>query len=165
MSYDMALEPILDASLTIQLHMALAFIALISGPAVLWRSRRDRIHKSFGYIWVTGMGGAALSGLLIPSHFSPIWFGPIHLFSVYALYGIWVAMRAIYRRDIRTHETVMRNMYVRGLCLAGAFNFLPGRTTARALIPDAQWLGYVVIGGVLIWAFLPLIRARSATAA
>ena len=71
-------------------------------------------------------------------------------------------MRAIYRRDIVEHRMVMENIYVRGLALAGAFNFLPGRTTQRSLIPDTPELGYVVIAAAIIWAFVPLIRAKRA---
>ncbi|MGR3433300.1 MAG: DUF2306 domain-containing protein [Shimia sp.] len=154
----MTLAPFLAAAPAIQIHAALALVALLTGPLALWRRRRDRLHKAVGYVWVVAMGGAALSAFAIPSHFSPIGLGPIHLLSVYALTGLWQAMRAIFRRDVATHREVMANMYVRGVCLAGAFNLLPGRTSARALIPDAPWIGYAVIAAVCLWAFLPLIR-------
>ncbi|MGR3491992.1 MAG: DUF2306 domain-containing protein [Shimia sp.] len=154
----MTFEPFLTAPLTIQIHAALAFTALVLGPVALWRRRRDRLHKVVGYVWVLGMGGAALSALAIPSHFSPIGLGPIHLLSVYALWGIVVAMRAVFARDIATHKATMEAMYVRGLCLAGAFNLLPGRTSARSLIPDAPWIGFIVIALVFAWAFWPLVR-------
>ncbi|MFK7875047.1 MAG: DUF2306 domain-containing protein [Paracoccaceae bacterium] len=155
----MSLDPFLAASWQIQIHVVLALIALILGPVALWRKRRDRMHKMIGYIWVVSMTLASLVSFAIPSHFSPIGFGPIHLLSIYGLSGIYVAMRAIYRRDIRLHKEVMENLYVRGVALAGAFNFLPGRTTQRALLPDTPELGYVIIAAALIWAFLPMIMA------
>ncbi len=153
----MSFAPVIEAGFVIQLHIVSALIALVVGPFALWRKRRDRVHKVLGYIWVTSMGFAALISFAIPSVFSPIGFGPIHLLSIYGLYGLWVAMRAIFRKDVVLHKTVMENVYVRGLALAGALNFLPGRTSARSLIPETPEIGYVIIAVVVIWAFTPLI--------
>ncbi|MEL7260993.1 MAG: hypothetical protein AAGK69_06425, partial [Pseudomonadota bacterium] len=100
----------------------------------------------------------ALVSFAITSPFTPIGLSPIHLLSLYALYGLWVAMRAIYRRDVALHRHVMQNLYVRGVVLAGAFNFLPGRTAQRILLPDMPALGYGIIALVMIWAFLPFVR-------
>ncbi|MEO0357930.1 MAG: DUF2306 domain-containing protein [Pseudomonadota bacterium] len=160
----MTLTPYLQAPVIVQIHVLLAATALFIGPFVLWRTRRDRLHKALGYVWVLGMGGAAISALFIKSHFTAIGLGPIHLLSLYTLWGIYIAMAAIFRRDVKTHRDTMQAMYVRGLCLAGAFNFLPGRSTQRALIPDHEWIGFVVIGVTLVWAFAPLVvgRLRSA---
>lgn len=159
----MTIEPLMNAGLVIQIHVALAMVALVLGPFVLWRQRRDRVHKVMGYVWVVALTGAAVVSFGITSPFTPIGLSPIHLLSVYALYGIYVAMRAIYRRDTRLHRLVMQNLYVRGVALAGAFNFLPGRTTSEMLIPWAPELGYGIIGAVMIWAFVPLfVRGRAA---
>ncbi|MEO1778812.1 MAG: DUF2306 domain-containing protein [Pseudomonadota bacterium] len=154
----MHLEPLLNASLPIQIHVALALMALMLGPVVLWRNRRDRVHRVLGYVWVCALTGAALVSFAITSPFTPIGLSPIHLLSLYALYGLWVAMRAIYRRDVALHRHVMQNLYVRGVVLAGAFNFLPGRTAQRILLPDMPALGYGIIALVMIWAFLPFVR-------
>lgn len=154
----MSLAPYFQASSIIQFHVFFAAIALFLGPFVLWRRRRDPVHKIAGYIWVVAMGTAAGSALFIPSHFSPIGLGPIHVLSLFTFWGLYVAMAAIFRRDIKTHEETMKNLYARGVCLAGAFNFLPGRTTQRALIPEYEWVGYIVISLVVVWAFVPLIR-------
>ena len=156
----MTLAPLLTASPAIQIHVALALVALFLGPFVLRRQRRDRVHKVLGYVWVCALGGAALVSFAITSPFTPIGLSLIHLLSVYALFGIYVAMRAIYRRDVAIHRQVMQNLYVRGAALAGAFNFLPGRTVQRILIPDTPALGYVVIAAVLLWAFWPIVRRR-----
>lgn len=156
----MTLTPFLETSPVIQLHVICALVALALGPVALWRKRRDRIHKIVGYVWVVSMALAAAVALFISSHFTPIGLGPIHLLSLYALFGIYQSMAAIYNRDIVTHKKVMEALYVRGLALAGAFNFLPGRTTQRALIPDHEWLGFVIIACVVVWAFAPLILSK-----
>ena len=156
----MSLDPFLEADRIIQLHVVAALIALVLGPIALWRKRRDRLHKIVGYIWVVAMALAAAVSFGIESHFTPVGLGPIHLLAVFALWSLYVAMRGIYRRDIVMHKQAMEGLYVRGLALAGAFNFLPGRTSARALIPDTPELGYVIITAVLFWAFVPLITGR-----
>ena len=158
----MTLEPFLAAPLPVQIHIVAAMEALIFGPLVIWRTRRDRLHKVLGYVWVMALGVAAVVSFAITSPFSPIGLSPIHLLSVYALYGLWVAMRAILQGRVILHQQVMQNLYVRGVALAGAFNFLPGRTTQRILIPDMPELGYAIIAVVLVWAFVPMLRARRA---
>ncbi|WP_415920073.1 DUF2306 domain-containing protein [Tateyamaria sp. SN6-1] len=161
----MTLDPLLSASPAIQIHVVLALLALVLGPIALWRKRRDRLHKTVGYVWILAMGGAAIGSFAISSHFSPLGLGPIHLLSVYALTGIVVGLRAIWRRDVATHKQVMQNMYVRGVALAGAFNFLPGRTMQRSLIPEVPELGYVIIALVVVWAFAPVLRPKAAARA
>ncbi len=158
----MTLTPILTLPPIIQLHACAALIALCIGPFALWRTTRDRVHKWLGYLWVASMAVAAVSSFGIASHFSPVGIGPIHLLSAYGLSGLWLGLRAIYRRDVALHAQIMENVYVRGVVLAGAFQLLPGRSFARALIPDVPVLGYVVIGAVLIWAFVPLVARGKA---
>lgn len=157
----MSIEPLTGLTPALYIHISGALLALGLGPLVLWRKRRDALHKRLGYVWVLAMGLTALSGFAIPSHFTAIGLGPIHLLSAYALSGLYVAMRAILRRDVATHSQVMQNLYVRGVGLAGAFNFLPGRTMQRAMIPDVPELGYVLIGAALVWAFVwPVVKQR-----
>lgn len=67
-------------------------------------------------------------------------------------------VQAFIAATLPSTNLVMENLYVRGVALAGAFNLLPGRSTARALIPDIPELGYLVIACVLIWALVPLLR-------
>lgn len=154
----MTLEPLLAQPFQIQFHVAAALIALCLGPIAVWRRKRDRLHKFVGYVWVLGMGAVALSALVIPSHFTPIGLGPIHLLALYALYGLFVAMRAVYRKDIATHRDVMRNLYLRGLLIASCFNFLPGRSFQRMAFPEHPDLGIWVVAALMTALFLPQLR-------
>jgi len=163
----MTLEPIFTASLMVQIHLVTALLALCIGPFALWRRRRDRVHKVLGYTWVSAMVITSLVALAIPSSFAglglaitPLQFGPIHLLSLYALWGMADAMRAIWRGDVARHEQVMTSVYVRGLALAGALTLLPGRLLHRSLIPETPEIGYAVIAAVASWACAPLFRAR-----
>lgn len=154
----MSLDPIVNLPLIYQIHIVAALVALFLGPLAILRRRRDRLHKVSGYVWVVAMTVTAVSSFGMPSHFSPIGVGPIHLLSLFALSGLYQGMRAIFARDIQQHELAMRNVYTRGILLAGAFNFLPNRSFQRALLPDAEAVGYVIIGVVVFIAFRDPIR-------
>lgn len=148
----MSLEPITNAPTIIQFHVVCALIALFLGPVAIWRKSRDRVHKISGYIWVLGMLGLAITGLMIPAFDMVIigTFGPIHAFSILALWSIWVGMRAIWRKDIARHEAALKGLYYQGLLIAGLFNFIPGRTINRAVMGEYWEMGWFVIvaGGV-----------------
>ncbi|MEL7091697.1 MAG: DUF2306 domain-containing protein [Pseudomonadota bacterium] len=158
-------DPLMQAGWVVQAHVLLALLALALGPVALWRKRRDMMHKSVGYVWVVALAGAALVSFAIPSSFTPFGAGPIHLLSVYALGSLWVAMRAIWRRDVARHRAVMESLYVRGVVLAGAFTLLPGRVLQRSLIPDAPELGFAVMAAVLVWVASPVLRVAVARVA
>ena len=44
----MTLSPFLDASLQVQIHIVSALIGLCLGPFVLYRRKRDSMHKLLG---------------------------------------------------------------------------------------------------------------------
>ncbi len=159
----MTLQPLLNAPIAVQVHAIAALFALLVGPFALWRKRRDVLHKGLGYTWVATMTTTAVSSFLISSAFSPIGIGPIHLLSIFSLWGLIAAMRAIYARDVWAHSRIMKAIYVRGLVLAGSFTLLPGRMMQEILIPEVSIIGYGIVALVLIWAFAPFFSrmARS----
>lgn len=161
----MTLAPFLDLSPLFQLHVITALAALVIGPFAILRRRRDRLHKVMGYVWVLAMLTTATAALFMPS-FGFRWLGhlgPIHLFSALTYWSLYEAMRGIWRRDIRAHEAAMKGLYWRGLCLAGLFQFIPGRTTSRAIFPETPELGWAVIAaGCLAIAWLTVQNARAA---
>lgn len=143
----MTLDPILTAPLLIQLHVLTAIVSATLGPFVLYR-RRDRIHKALGYVWITAMAGVALSGLALPAqvlHFY-LGFGPIHILCLFVLWGLFDGVRAIQRRELRRHRETMRGLYWNAITIAGLFTFLPGRRMNQMVFPEAEWLGWCIIG-------------------
>ncbi|MEM6760977.1 MAG: DUF2306 domain-containing protein [Pseudomonadota bacterium] len=158
------MEPLTSAGWAIQAHVVMALCALCLGPVALWRKRRDRAHKIIGYVWVMALAGAALSSFAIPSSFTSLGAGPIHLLSVYALLSLGTAMRAIWWGDVARHSVIMAQLYARGVVLAGAFTLLPGRVLQRSLIPEAPELGLALMAVVLLWICALLwrgaVRAR-----
>ena len=145
----MTLTPLLTAPLNIQIHASAALLAVALGPFVILRQRRDRLHKTAGYVWVSAMAVTALSSFTIWSFGVIGPFSPIHLLSILAVGSLWHGMRAAFRGDVAVHRASMEGLYWRGLLVAGALNFLPGRTMNRSLLGDQPQLGYAVIAACL----------------
>ncbi|WGW03326.1 DUF2306 domain-containing protein [Tropicibacter oceani] len=161
----MTASPFLAAPLHIQAHALAALLVLILGPFVILRSRRDRLHRLGGYVWVVAMGFTALSSFAIHSFALIGPFSPIHLLAVLVLWSLWQGMAHAFAGRIRAHEAVFRNLYWRGLIVAGLFNFLPGRVVSRALLPETPELGYAVIvagAAALVWHALSARRGPAA---
>lgn len=139
-------DPLLSAAPAIQVHVLTAILSLVLGPLVIYRNRRDRLHKTLGYVWVTAMAVTALSSFLIHGIAVLGLFSPIHLLSVVTLWSLFVAIRAAMRGDIHTHSGTLRGLYHYGLMIAGLFTFLPGRLLNTVFFADAPAGGWVVIG-------------------
>ncbi|UWQ16461.1 DUF2306 domain-containing protein [Jannaschia sp. M317] len=141
----MTLDPFLTAPVHIQIHAGAALLALVLGPVALFSRRRGAMHRGAGWVWVLAMVVTALSSFLIHGFgvIGPL--SPIHILALFALWSVWRAMRQVMAGRIRDHALTMRGLYWRGLCLAGLFNFLPGRATNRALLPDDPQVGWIVI--------------------
>ena len=142
----MTLHPILDAPGVIQFHVVGAMIALIVGPFVLFRRRRDGWHRKLGYVWTVSMALVAVSGLMIPSGAPWIGpFGPIHTLSLVTLWGIGEGLYHVYRRDFAKHRAAMQSVWFGAAGIAGVLTFLPGRLVNRAVLGGSDLLGYGVV--------------------
>ncbi|MEX0285343.1 MAG: DUF2306 domain-containing protein [Paracoccaceae bacterium] len=159
----MSLDPLLSAPLEVQVHAVAGMIALLLGPAALYRQRRDRWHKVIGYTWGLSILVAALSSFLITglSLIGP--FSPIHLLSIYALWSIWVGLRSIRIGNIARHRGWMTGFYWHGVVIAASFTFLPGRILNETLFPQSPSLGYIIIASGLAAIGLQAILARRNT--
>ena len=75
----------------IAIHMSAAIGALLLGPVALWarkgRLQRPRLHRAFGYAWVTLMIVTAVSAIFIRDFKLPNLAGytPIHLLVPFSL--------------------------------------------------------------------------------
>ena len=127
------IAPLLDATIAVQLHVSAALAAIALLPWTLFRRRRDRVHKTCGYLWVTAMATAALSSFFIHEVRLVGPFSPIHLISIYTLFGIWQAVRAAIRRDTVSHRAGMLGLSLGALGVAGTLSLMPGRRMNEAL--------------------------------
>jgi uncharacterized membrane protein len=145
----MSLDPILNASLVIQLHVIAALCAVIVGPLVLFRRSRDAWHKRLGYVWVIAMAGTALSsfGISEAPVLGPL--SPIHALSFFTLWSLWYGIKAARQGRIAAHQKEMRSIYFWALGIAGIFTFLPGRRMNAVVFGDASMFGFLLMGGLI----------------
>lgn len=125
------LEPLLQASIAIRIHVATALIAAVTGLLVLIARKGTRLHRCTGRGFVLAMMITAASSLFIHEIRLMGPFSPIHLLSVFVLVSLVQAIRAIRRGDLRAHRRGMINIYIGGIVIAGSFTFLPDRMMAK----------------------------------
>jgi uncharacterized membrane protein len=128
----------------IAIHMTAALGALATGPVALWarrsRAARPRLHRAFGYAWVTLMLITAMSAVFIRSDLPNIaGFGPIHLFIPLTFFGLVGAFWYLAKGNIRAHRKIMLTLYFGGCIGAGLFALAPDRTLGQLVL--VQWLG------------------------
>lgn len=116
----------------IAIHMAAAFAAVVTGPVALWARRgqpRPRLHRAFGYAWVTFMVVTAVSALFIRDHSLPNIGGytPLHVLVPITLGSLFAAFWKLAHGNIAGHRTVMRSLYFAACIVAGGFTLLPQR--------------------------------------
>lgn len=135
----------------IAIHMAAAVAAIVTGPIALWArqgpQQRPRLHRAFGYAWVTLMLAASISALFIRDPDLPNIAGytPIHLLVPVTLGSLVYAFWQLARGDVHGHAGTMRKLYFFACGVAGFFTLLPQR-----------YLGQLVWGNV--GSLLPILR-------
>jgi uncharacterized membrane protein len=150
----------MNPALTI--HLAAAVAAIAIGPFALWTRQgsrqRPRLHRAFGYAWVTLMVITAVSALFLHDPVIPgiYGFGPIHLLVPFVFYNLYRAFAALARGDIATHRQHMLGLYYGASVTAGVFALLPQRYLGNLLW--TQWLG---LPALAVW---PLLAAMVAIA-
>jgi len=123
----------------IAVHMTAALAAIVTGPVALWARRgatqRPRLHRAFGYAWVTLMVITAVSAIFIRDHALPnvAGFSPIHILVPVTLVGLVGAFWFLFKGNIKAHRETMQRLYFGACLLAGAFTLLPQRLIGHAL--------------------------------
>ncbi len=135
----------------VAIHMTAAILATVTGPVALWarkgRTTRPRLHRAFGYAWVTLMLVAAISAIFIRSEIGlhltlgSFGFSPIHLLIPLVLVMLFVAFRFLFKGNIRGHRLTMVNLYIGACLVAGFFTLAPNRYLGRLIWGD--WLGFI----------------------
>ena len=127
----------------IAIHVSAALAAVALGPFAIWarktRLARPKLHRAFGYAWVTCMVLAASSAMWIRDYRLPNFNGysPIHLLVPLVFGSLYMAFYALARGNTRLHQRTMVGCYIGACLVAGAFTFLPGRLLH-------QWLMSVI---------------------
>ena len=123
----------------IAVHMTAAIGAVATGPVALWarksRAQRPRVHRAFGYAWVTLMIVTAVSALFIRDRSLPNLngFTPIHLLIPVTLVSITGAFWYLAKGNIAGHRRLMQRLYIGACLVAAAFTLLPQRYLGHLL--------------------------------
>jgi uncharacterized membrane protein len=131
----------------IAIHMSAAIVATVIGPIALWarlgRTSHPKLHRAFGYAWVTLMIVVAISAIFIRASPFPSFagFSPIHLLVPYTLGMIFFAFKRLFEGNITAHRKYMQGTYIGACLVAGAFTLAPGRYLGNLIW--SQWLGLV----------------------
>ena len=136
----------MQMSPVIAVHMTAALLAVVTGPVALWarrgRAQHPRLHRAFGYAWVTLMLVTAVSALFIRDFSLPNIGGytPIHLLVPVTLGSLFGAFWKLARGDIRGHRLVMQNLYFAACVVAGSLTLLPNRYLGQLVWGQARTL-------------------------
>ena len=129
----------MDMSPIIAVHLSAVGTATVLGPVALWarreRQQRPRLHRAFGYAWVTLMLVAAVSALFIRDFKLPNLNGytPIHLLIPVVIAMLVLAFWFLNRGNIRGHRLTMQGLYIGACLVAGSFTLLPSRYLGKLL--------------------------------
>ena len=153
-------------------HVVAALFVLAIGPLQILRRRRDRIHRTMGYLWVAAMYYVCASSFWIVTEGHFTW---LHGLSAFTLMTVTLGLVSAIRGNIPAHLGNMVGSYV-GIAVAFVFAVaVPGRAIPRLLADDAPTAVYVaavvVLGVAVIFASLklggragPPVRRRRTTA-
>jgi uncharacterized membrane protein len=150
----MTLEPLLDATIAIQIHVAAVVPAALLGAYLLLRPKGTPIHRLLGKIWLVLMVVTALSSFFIHQINLFYGFSPIHLLSIFVLFGCWGAIANARRHNIEAHKRIVRGLYFGGIVGAGAFTLLPGRLMNKMVFQGDETAPLMVAAGIaaaLLW--------------
>jgi uncharacterized membrane protein len=122
----MTLQPLLQAPLTVQVHVALALGALACGLWLIAGSRKGaRTHRIVGLLFMGLMVATALISFLIHRRMpnSPVFgLSPAHLMSAFVLFCVWQALDAARKRDVRRHRAWAAGLFGGALVINGLLN-------------------------------------------
>ena len=123
----------------IAIHMTAATAAVVTGPVAIWarrqRAQRPKLHRAFGYAWVTLMVITAVSAIFIRDWTLPNIAGytPVHLLVPITLFSLVGAFRYLAKGDIAKHRITMKSLYFGACVVAGLFTLLPSRYLGHML--------------------------------
>ncbi|MGV3494920.1 MAG: DUF2306 domain-containing protein [Ramlibacter sp.] len=123
----------MELSPVIAVHLTAAVLATVTGPVALWarrgRAQHPKLHRAFGYAWVTLMLVTALSAVFIRDFHLPniAGFTPIHLLVPTTLLALFGAFWKLAHGNIAGHRKVMQALYFSACIVAGGFTLLPQR--------------------------------------
>ncbi|MFK0162444.1 DUF2306 domain-containing protein [Rhizobium sp. NPDC090279] len=154
----MTFEPLFDAPFAIQIHVAAVVPAALLGAYLLLRPKGTPTHRLLGKIWLVLMVVTALSSFFIHQINMFYGFSPIHLLSIYVLFGCWGAIVNARNHNIEAHKRIVRGLYFGGIVGAGIFTVVPGRIMNKVAFSGGEIAPLVVVAGIAVVLFWQLSK-------
>lgn len=145
----------------IAIHMTAALAAIAIGPIALWARQgarpRPRLHRAFGYAWVTLMLATAISAIFIrdPSLPNIAGYTPIHILVPVTIGSLVYAFWQLAHGNVRGHAGTMRKLYFFACGVAGVFTLLPQRYLGQLLWGQGATL-LPILRNTPSWAWMVL---------
>ena len=98
--------------LVVYVHFIAALAAMAIGAVQLVRPKGTAGHRVIGWTWAALMMVVALSSLWIPAFLAFTW---IHLFTLFVMVTLPLALYRAHRGEVAGHAKGMRGIYVGGL--------------------------------------------------
>ncbi|MBT2514349.1 DUF2306 domain-containing protein [Arthrobacter sp. ISL-30] len=141
-------------------HVVAALYALAIGPIQILHSRRDRIHRTMGYLWVASMYYVCFSsfGIITEGHFT--W---LHGLSAFTIVTVTLGLVSAIRHNIAAHRGNMIGSYIGILVAFGFAVGVPGRAIPQLLATDpasAVFVAALVLLAVAVM-YVSLFRTGS----
>lgn len=138
-------------------HVVAALYVLAIGPLQIFRRRRDRIHRTMGYLWVAAMYYVCFSSFWIVTEGHFTW---LHGLSAFTILTVTLGLVSAIRRNIPAHRGNMVGSYL-GIAIAFGFAVgIPGRSIPQLLATDPLSAVFVAVLVVLSVAALYLSLLR-----
>lgn len=144
----MDLQPLIEASLPVRLHVAAVLPAIILSPVLLLGRKGTPRHRLLGRIWLAAMVLTASTALLIHEIRLLGPFSPIHLLSVLTLSTCWVIIRSARAGRVAAHRSAVLSLVWLALVGAGAFTLVPGRIMHQVMLTPQGWVGAAILAVV-----------------
>jgi len=159
----MNLQPLLDAPIAVQIHVAAVLPAAVLGAFILLNRKGTPLHRALGKVWMVLMAVTSLSSFFIHQINLFHGFSPIHLLSIFTLAGIWRAIATARARSIRAHKATVVGMYLGGIGAAGLFTLIPGRIMHAVVFTGGP--SWILLATVIVIAALLFLQRRLASQA
>lgn len=133
----MNLDPLLNAPLPVQIHVATVVPAFFLGTyQIVFSAKGSPFHRATGYVYLALMTVTAIAALFIhqlnpAGIFGLSW---IHAFVAITLFEVASALITARQHNIRGHRASMIGVYIGALLIAGSLAFLPGRIMHEAVL-------------------------------
>lgn len=151
----MNLQPLFDASLAVQIHVATVIPATLLGAYLLLGRKGTPKHRLLGRGWMVLMAITSLSSFFIHDLDQFHGFSLIHIVSVLTLVSIGCAIAFARAGNIRAHKITVRGMYFGGIFIAGGFTLLPGRLMNEVVFTgEPNWRLPLILAVIVAMLFL-----------